>query len=189
MGWWKILNKINTVLHGMIFAHRGPRPNVTPGLGDPNMQGINRVILIGTLGRDPEPRSLPSGKAVAEFSIATHRSMKDAAGGNAVDETEWHRIVAFGPLGEVCNRYLQKGKQVFIEGRLRTREWTDKEGRPRQRTEIIAAEVLFLSSRSPGQGEHAGRPTSANGDSFHPAAQGRSSHPAEGEDSAEDLPF
>ncbi len=109
------------------------------------MASINKVILIGNLGADPEVRYAPSGTAVASFRLATTEQWtgKD---GSKEEKTEWHRIVAFGRLGEVCGEYLHKGKQVYIEGRIQTKAWEDKEGVKRYTTEIIATTMQMLSS-------------------------------------------
>lgn len=111
------------------------------------MSGVNKVILIGRLGRDPEVRYTPSGDAVANFSIATSEDWTDKDSGEKKERTEWHNIVAWRRLGEICGEYLKKGSQVYIEGRLQTRSWTDKEDVKRYRTEIIANSVQFLDSR------------------------------------------
>ena len=110
------------------------------------MAGINKVILIGRLGRDPEVRYTPDGAAVANFSIATSDEWKDKATGEKKERTEWHRIVAFRRLGEICGEYLSKGKQVYVEGRLQTRSW-EKDGVTRYTTEIVAYDVQFLGGR------------------------------------------
>ena len=111
------------------------------------MAGINKVILIGRLGSDPEVRYTPSGVAVANFSIATSEEWKDKDSGERRERTEWHRIVAWRKLGEICGEYLSKGKQVYIEGRLQTRDWEDRDGNKRYTTEIVATDVQFLGSR------------------------------------------
>ena len=111
------------------------------------MAGVNKIILIGRLGRDPEVRYTPSGLGVANFSIATSEEWKDKATGEKKERTEWHRIVAFGKLGEICGEYLSKGKQVYIEGRIQTREWEDKEGNKRYTTEIVASQMQMLSPK------------------------------------------
>jgi single-strand DNA-binding protein len=112
------------------------------------MAGINKVILVGRLGRDPEMRYLPSGSAVANFSIATSEMWQDKDSGERKEKTEWHRIVAFGRLGEICGEYLSKGKQVYIEGRLQTRSW-EKDGVTRYSTEIIASTMQMLGAKDP----------------------------------------
>jgi len=114
------------------------------------MAGINKVILIGRLGQDPEVRYTPDGTAVANFSIATSDEWKDKASGEKRERTEWHRIVAWRKLGEICGEYLSKGRQVYIDGKIQTREWQDKEGNRRFTTEIVANDVQFLGSRNAG---------------------------------------
>src|ERR1700739_1890005 len=108
------------------------------------MRGVNKVILIGNLGRDPEIRYTTSGQAVANFTIAT-TDVRTSMDGKKDEFTEWHRIVAWGRLAEICGEYLSKGKMVYIEGTLRTRSWEDKEGRKRWTTEIIAQNMQMLS--------------------------------------------
>ena len=110
---------------------------------------VNKVILIGRLGKDPEMKYTPSGTAVVNFSLATNHSAKDQDG-NFVDKTEWHRIVAFGKLGEICGEYLAKGKQIYIEGRLQTRSW-EKDGVTRYTTEIVASDMQMLEAKGAGQ--------------------------------------
>ena len=111
---------------------------------------INKAILIGNLGRDPEIRYTQSGLAVANFSIATSEKWKDKNSGEWQERTEWHRIVAFGKLGEICGEYLSKGRQVYIEGRIQTREWEDKDGNKRYTTEIVANEMKMLGPKNSG---------------------------------------
>jgi single-strand DNA-binding protein len=123
------------------------------------MAGINKVILVGRLGRDPEVRYTPDGRGIANFSIATSDEWKDKNTGEKKERTEWHRIVAFGKLGEICGQYLNKGRQVYIEGRLQTRSW-EKDGVTRYTTEIVANDVQFLGDRSQ---QDAGRPMSGGG--------------------------
>jgi len=113
------------------------------------MASINKVILIGNLGKDPEVRYLPSGDAVANISIATTETWKDK-GGEKQEKTEWHRVSMFSKLAEIAGEYLKKGSQVYIEGRLETRKWTDKEGHERYTTEIRADRMQMLGSRSGG---------------------------------------
>jgi single-strand DNA-binding protein len=121
------------------------------------MASVNKVILVGNLGRDPETRYLPSGEAVTNISIATTSSWKDKASGEKKEETEWHRVSAFGRLAEIMGEYLKKGSQVYIEGQLRTRKWQDKEGKDRYTTEIRADVMQMLGSRA-GAGEPRGEP-------------------------------
>jgi single-strand DNA-binding protein len=113
------------------------------------MAGINKVILIGNLGSDPEVRYTPDGTAVANFNIATSDEWTDKDTGERKKRTEWHRIVAWRKLGEICGEYLSKGKQVYVEGKLQTRSW-EKDGVTRYTTEVIASDVQFLGSRNTG---------------------------------------
>jgi single-strand DNA-binding protein len=113
------------------------------------MPGINKAILVGNLGKDPEMRYTAEGLAVANFNIATSDAWKDKNTGEKKERTEWHRIVAFGKLGEICGEYLSKGRQVYVEGRLQTRSW-EKDGVTRYTTEIVASEVQFLGTREGG---------------------------------------
>jgi len=106
-------------------------------------RNLNKAMIIGYLGRDPEIKYLPSGQAVANFTVATSENWKGKDGGDQ-EKTEWHKIVAFGKLGEICGEYLSKGKQVYIEGRIQTRSW-EQDGTKRYMTEIIARDILFLS--------------------------------------------
>lgn len=108
---------------------------------------VNKVILVGRLGRDPETRYTGSGQAVANFTLATDSTYKDRAG-ERQKRTEWHRIVAWGKLAEICQQYLKKGSQIYIEGRLQTREWEDKSGQKRSTTEIVASDMRMLGSRA-----------------------------------------
>lgn len=130
------------------------------------MSGVNKVILVGNLGRDPEVRYTKSGQAVASFSLATSERWtgKD---GNKEEKTEWHRIVAWGKLGEICGEYLSKGKQVYIEGRLQTREWDDKDGNKRSTTEIVANNMTMLGQagqQEPGPNSQSMREDDREGD-------------------------
>ncbi|MBI5249144.1 MAG: single-stranded DNA-binding protein [Desulfomonile tiedjei] len=113
-------------------------------------RSLNKVLLLGHLGRDPELRYTAAGKAVATFTVATSLQWKDQSG-NDQDKTEWHRVVAWGRLGEVCGEYLSKGKQVFIEGRIQTREWEDQDGNKRTTVEIIANDMIMLGGGSQSQ--------------------------------------
>jgi len=115
------------------------------------MASINKAILIGNLGKDPEKKYTASGKAVANFNIATSESWKDKNTGEPREQTEWHRIVAWGKLGEICGQYLAKGRQVYVEGRIQTREWQDQQGNRRWTTEINATSVKFLGNNETGQ--------------------------------------
>ncbi len=155
------------------------------------MAGINKAILIGNLGRDPEVRYTPDGTAVANFSIATSDQWKDKNTGEKREKTEWHRIVAFRRLGEICGEYLSKGRQVYIEGRIQTRDWEDKDGVKRYTTEIVADKMQMLGSRddfggggSKGQG---GGGSSGQGGGGRP--QEASPGPAYSDMGDDDIPF
>ena len=113
--------------------------------------GLNKAILIGNLGKDPEMRYTPGGLGVANFNIATSETWNNKEGTKET-RTEWHRIVAFGKLAEICGEYLSKGKQVYIEGRIQTRDWEDKDGIKRYTTEIVANQMIMLGSRDSADG-------------------------------------
>jgi single-strand DNA-binding protein len=125
-------------------------------------RGINKVILIGHLGADPETRAMPSGMTVANLRLATTESWKDKQSGEQQERTEWHNVALFGRLGEIAAEYLRKGSQVYIEGRLRTRKWQDKEGRDRYTTEIVGNEMQMLGGRG-GAGGGSGASAGAGG--------------------------
>jgi len=116
------------------------------------MASVNKVILVGNLGRDPETRYAPSGGAICNVSIATTRNWKDKNSGEKREETEWHRVVFYDRLAEIAGEYLKKGRSVYVEGRLQTRKWQDKDGQERYTTEIIATEMQMLGSREGGSG-------------------------------------
>ncbi len=130
-------------------------------------RGVNKVILVGHLGKDPEIRYAPNGGAIANITLATSESWKDKTSGEKQEKTEWHRVVFFGRLAEIAGEYLKKGAQIYVEGRLQTRKWQDKEGKDRYTTEIVAAEMQMLGSR-----EGRGVPTDSDMDQT-PAAEGR----------------
>lgn len=115
-------------------------------------RGINKVILIGNLGNDPEVRYSQSGAAITNISVATSETWKDKQTGQPQERTEWHRVVFFNRLAEIAGEYLRKGSKVFVEGSLRTRKWQDREGQDRYTTEIVANEMQMLDSRGGGQG-------------------------------------
>jgi len=127
--------------------------------------GVNKVILIGNLGADPEVRFTPGGQAVANFRIATSETWNDK-NGQKQERTEWHRIVVWGKLAELCGEYLKKGRQCYVEGRLQTREWTDKENRKNYTTEVVANSVVFLGGRDAGAGEGMGRSRGSGAGSY-----------------------
>ena len=155
------------------------------------MASVNKVIVVGNLGADPETRYLPSGEAVTNIRVATTDKWKDKASGEMKEATEWHRISFFGRLAEIAGEYLKKGSQVYIEGRLRTRKWQDKEGQERYTTEIVAERMQMLGSRS-GAGEPRGEP---RGEA--PAMESKAAEPKAGakkpagkfDDLEDDIPF
>jgi single-strand DNA-binding protein len=157
---------------------------------------VNKVILVGRLGRDPETRYTGGGQAVANFSVATDESYKDK-NGERQKRTEWHRITAWGKLAEICQQYLKKGTMVYIEGRIQSREWQDKEGQKRTSFDIVANTMKMLSSRADGAAAGGGASRSGGGDDFEshaaPAedyAGGGGGHAPSGpEISDEDIPF
>ena len=142
-------------------------------------RGVNKVIIVGNLGNDPDTRYMPSGSAVTNLSVATNESWKDKQTGEQKDRTEWHKVAMFGRLAEIAAEYLRKGSQVYIEGKLRTRKWQDQNGNDRWTTEIIADEMQMLGGRT-----GAGAP--AMSDSPPPAAP-----PPEpsSDDFDDDIPF
>lgn len=152
-------------------------------------RGINKVILVGNIGKDPEIRYAPNGGAVANLSVATSESWKDKTSGEKQERTEWHRVVFFGKLAEIANEYLKKGAQIYVEGRLQTRKWQDKEGKERYTTEIVGSELQMLGGRGAG-GSSEGMPDAAY---ESPAATHRRepTAPAKGgvEDFDDDIPF
>ena len=119
-------------------------------------RGVNKVILIGNLGKDPETRYMPSGSAVTNLTLATSESWKDKQTGENQERTEWHKVAMFGKLAEIAAEYLRKGSQVYIEGKLRTRKWQDKEGKDRWTTEIVADEMNMLGGKGGGASAGAG---------------------------------
>lgn len=129
-------------------------------------RGINKVILVGHLGKDPETKYMPSGGAVTNVTIATSESWKDKTSGEKQEKTEWHRVVFFNKLAEIAGEYLKKGSQVYVEGSLRTRKWQNKEGVDQYTTEIVANEMQMLGGK-PGSG--------AGGGDYSQASPGRSS--------------
>ncbi len=140
-------------------------------------RGINKVILIGNLGADPETRYMPSGSAVTNIRIATTEAWKDKQTGEQQERTEWHNVAFFGRIAEIAGEYLRKGSQVYVEGRLRTRKWQDKQGNDRWTTEVIANEMQMLSGRSGGGAPAVAEPAQA------PA------HASGGDDFDDDIPF
>src|SRR5450759_1030565 len=135
------------------------------------MASVNKVILVGNLGRDPEIRYLPSGDPVANITIATSSKYKSKTG-EMVEETEWHRVTFFGKLAEIVGQYLKKGRSVYVEGRIKTRKYTDKDGVEKYATDIIANEMQMLGSRE-GMGGPSGDDASSAGGYSRPAPASR----------------
>lgn len=132
------------------------------------MAGVNKVIIVGNLGKDPELRHTPQGNAVANFPIATSESWNDKDGSKQ-ERTEWHRIVVWGKLAELCSKYLSKGRKAYVEGRLQTRAWDDKDGQKRYTTEIVATTVQFLDSANADRSQQNESSASSGGyDPFGP---------------------
>ena len=152
------------------------------------MASINKVVLIGNLGRDPEVRYMPSGEQITNITVATTDRWRDKATGEQKEATEWHRVAFFGKLAEVAGQYLKKGSQVYIEGKLRTRKYTDKDGVDRYQTDIIADVMQMLGSKQDGSMQPAGTKQPAQRNSYAEAKQtGRRPGPAY--DDSSDIPF
>ncbi|HEX9810585.1 MAG TPA: single-stranded DNA-binding protein [Burkholderiales bacterium] len=152
-------------------------------------RGVNKVILVGNLGRDPEVRYSPNGQAVANVTIATSESWKDKTSGEKQERTEWHRIVFFGRLAEIAGEYLKKGAQIYVEGRLQTRKWQDKDGHDRYTTEIVANDMQMLGSRG-GAGMPSEPATeSAPAGSSAPSTARSGAKATAGADFDDDIPF
>ena len=161
------------------------------------MASVNKVILIGNLGRDPETRYMPDGGAITNISIATTDTWKDKAG-EKQEKTEWHRVAFFGKLAEIAGEYLKKGSQVYVEGRLQTRKWQDKEGVDKYTTEIVADRMQMLGSRQGMGGGGADRERDSSGDregssagAARPAAAAKPAGKPAGkfDDFEDDIPF
>ncbi len=161
------------------------------------MASINKVILVGNLGRDPETRYLPDGGAVTNVSIATTDTWKDKTSGEKKEATEWHRVVFFNRLAEIAGEYLKKGSQVYVEGRLRTRKWQDKEGQDKYTTEIVCDTMQMLGGRQ-GMGEGGGRgadrgdagePRGGPPAESRPAPAGAKKPAGKFDDMEDDIPF
>ncbi|MFU8876722.1 MAG: single-stranded DNA-binding protein [Wenzhouxiangellaceae bacterium] len=153
-------------------------------------RGINKAILIGNLGADPEVRYTPANTAVCNIRIATSEQWRDKQTGEQQEKTEWHNVVLFGRLGEIAGEYLKKGSKVYIEGRLQTRKWQGQDGQDRYTTEIVANEMQMLDSRggSAPMDENYGRDASSGGGQRPAASSSSQSSPAD-EDLADDIPF
>ncbi|MDJ0907710.1 MAG: single-stranded DNA-binding protein [Woeseiaceae bacterium] len=153
-------------------------------------RGINKVILVGNLGQDPETRYMPSGGAVTNFSLATSESWKDKQSGEQKEKTEWHRVVMFDRLAEIAAEYLRKGSQVYVEGRLQTRKWQDRDGNDKYTTEIVARDMQMLGGRGGGGGGGGAAPYGGGGGSSSsqpPSGGGGGAPPAD--DFDDDIPF
>lgn len=154
------------------------------------MASVNKVILVGHLGRDPENRYLPSGEQVTSIAIATTDRWRDKATGEQKEQTEWHRISFFGKLAEIAGQYLKKGSQVYVEGRIRTRKYTDREGIERYATEIIGDTMQMLGSKQDGSTQPAGTKRPAQHNSYAEAKQtGRRPAQTAQPDLDDDIPF
>jgi single-strand DNA-binding protein len=153
------------------------------------MASVNKVILVGNLGRDPEMRYLPSGEAVANLAIATSRKYKNKAG-EMVEETEWHRVTFFGKLAEIAGQYLKKGRSVYVEGRIKTDKYTGKDGVEKYSTQIVANEMQMLGSRE-GMGEPSGEEAGESGGYSRPAPRPAAAPKSGGgfDDMEDDIPF
>ena len=148
------------------------------------MASVNKVILVGNLGRDPETRTFPSGDQVCNVTLATTDKWKDKQSGEMREATEWHRLVFNGRLAEIAAQYLRKGSQIYVEGRLKTRKWQDKEGKDRYTTEIIANEMQMLGTRG---GDRAG--AEPRGEPRTAPTQERAAQPAAAGEFDDDIPF
>jgi single-strand DNA-binding protein len=157
------------------------------------MASVNKVILVGNLGRDPEVRTFPDGGTICNVTIATSRQWKDKTSGEKQEETEWHRVVFYDRLAEIAGEYLKKGRPVYVEGRLKTRKWTDKDGVEKYTTEIVADQMQLLGSRE-GMGDGGGE-GGGGGMRSAPAARPAASKPAAQKSSTgfddmdDDIPF
>jgi single-strand DNA-binding protein len=145
-------------------------------------RGVNKVILIGNLGQDPDTKYMPSGSAVTNLRIATSEVFKDRETGQQQERTEWHSVAMFGRLAEIAGEYLRKGSQVYIEGRLRTRKWQDKQGQDRYTTEIVADQMQMLGGRGGAMGVEGGA-------AERPAGKARAGAPAQEAELDDDIPF
>lgn len=160
-------------------------------------RGVNKVILIGNLGKDPDMRHMPSGGAVANLTIATSDQWLDKQSGEKTEKTEWHRVVMFGRLGEIAGEYLRKGSKVYVEGRLQTRKWQDKDGQDRYTTEIVANEMQMLDGKGAGsnasnmdEGEPmSGSPFPSNNSNSHKNTKPPAANNSSMDDFDDDIPF
>ena len=143
------------------------------------MAGVNKVIVVGRLGSDPDTRYMPSGSAVTNVSVATSVSWKDKETGEKQERTEWHRVVFFNRLAEIASEYLKKGSQIYVEGRLQTRKWEDKEGNEKWTTEIVANQMQMLGDRM----------SSGSSSNDRPPAQNTNKNDFANDDFDDDIPF
>ena len=156
------------------------------------MASVNKVILVGNLGRDPETRYMPDGAALTNVSVATSFQWNDKTSGEKKEETEWHRVTFRGKLAEIAGEYLKKGSQVYVEGRLRTRKWQDKEGQERYTTEIVAERMQMLGSRAGGgepRGEPRGEAPPTESKAAEPKGGGAKKPAGKFDDLEDDIPF
>lgn len=151
-------------------------------------RGINKVILVGNLGNDPEVKYMPSGSAVANVSLATTDTWRDKQSGDRQERTEWHRVVFFGRLAEIAGEYLRKGSQIYVEGRLQTRKWQGQDGQDRYTTEIVANDMQMLGGRSGGSASFDDAPPRSSGGGGG-APSGGGSAPPPPDDFDDDIPF
>ena len=155
------------------------------------MASVNKVILVGNLGKDPETRYMPEGGAITNITLATTHTWKDKSSGDKKEETEWHRVSFFGRLAEIAGEYLKKGSPCYVEGRLRTRKWTDKEGNDRYTTEIVADSMQLLGSKRDSVGDSGGmrEPPSESSRSEAPSKPAAKKPAGQINDMDDDIPF
>jgi len=153
------------------------------------MSSVNKAIIVGRLGQDPESRFMPSGDAVCNISVATGESWKDKASGEKKEHTEWHRVSFFGKLAEIAGQYLKKGSQVYIEGSLRTRKWQDKEGQDRYTTEIRADQMKMLGPRHEGGDEQPAKESGPEKSGSKGSSAAGTSRSSGFDDMSDDIPF
>lgn len=147
-------------------------------------RGVNKAIIVGNVGQDPEIRYMPSGSAVAELSIATTEQWKDKSSGEKQERTEWHRVTFYGRLAEIVGEYVRKGSQIYVEGSIRTEKWQDKQGNDRYTTKIIANEMQMLGGRTGGSASF-----NTNDSGASQSGGGRMSSSAAGDELDDDIPF
>lgn len=149
--------------------------------------GVNKVIIVGNLGRDPEVRYSADGRPIANLNLATTESWKDRQSGDRQEKTEWHRVVLFGRLAEIANEYLRKGSQIYLEGKLQTRKWQDQSGQDRYTTEIVGQNMTMLGGRGGGGGQSSPMPDDIDTPPASAGGAGRSG--GGGDDFDDDIPF